>query len=75
MKAPEAFKVLCRQEAEKLIDHDKATQEALERTEKSGIIFIDVNDWRQMFFWALSSTSSNESSSKNQMNPSGFPTI
>ena len=44
MKAPEAFKVLCRQEAEKLIDHDKATQEALERTEKSGIIFIDEID-------------------------------
>ena len=33
MKAPEAFKVLCRQEADKLIDHDIATQEALERTE------------------------------------------
>jgi len=44
MKAPEAFKVLCRQEADKLIDHDKATQEALERTEKSGIIFIDEID-------------------------------
>ena len=44
MKAPEAFKVLCRQEADKLIDHDKATQEALERTEKSGIIFIDEVD-------------------------------
>ena len=50
MKTPEAFKVLCRQEADKLIDHDKATQEALERTEKSGIIFIDEIDkiaWRQ----------------------------
>ena len=44
MKAPEAYKVLCRQEADKLIDHDKATQEALERTEKSGIIFIDEID-------------------------------
>ena len=44
MKAPEAFKLLCRQEAEKLIDHDKATEEALERTEKSGIIFIDEID-------------------------------
>jgi len=44
MKTPEAFKVLCRQEADKLIDHDKATQEALERTEKSGIIFIDEID-------------------------------
>jgi ATP-dependent HslUV protease ATP-binding subunit HslU len=44
MKAPEAFKVLCRQEADKLIDHDKATQEALERTEKSGIVFIDEID-------------------------------
>jgi ATP-dependent HslUV protease ATP-binding subunit HslU len=44
MKTPEAFKVLCRQEADKLIDHDKATQEALERTAKSGIIFIDEID-------------------------------
>jgi len=44
MKTPEAFKVLCRQEADKLIDHDKATQEALERTEKNGIIFIDEID-------------------------------
>ena len=44
MKVPDAFKVLCRQEADKLIDHDKATQEALERTEKSGIIFIDEID-------------------------------
>ncbi len=44
MKTPEAFKVLCRQEADKLIDHDKVTQEALERTEKSGIIFIDEID-------------------------------
>ena len=44
MKAPEAFKLLCRQEADKLIDHDKATEEALERTEKSGIIFIDEID-------------------------------
>ena len=44
MKVPDAFKVLCRQEAEKLIDHDKATQEALERTEQSGIIFIDEID-------------------------------
>lgn len=44
MKVPDAFKVLCRQEAEKLIDHDKATQTALERTEKSGIIFIDEID-------------------------------
>jgi len=44
MKTHEAFKVLCRQEADKLIDHDKVTQEALERTEKSGIIFIDEID-------------------------------
>ena len=44
MKVPEAFKVLCRQEAEKLIDPDKAIQEAVERTEQSGIIFIDEID-------------------------------
>ena len=44
MKVPDAFKILCRQEADKLIDHDKATQEALKRTEKSGIIFIDEID-------------------------------
>ncbi|MEE9257943.1 MAG: ATP-dependent protease ATPase subunit HslU [Nitrospinaceae bacterium] len=44
LKVPEAFKVLCHEEAEKLIDHDKMIQEALERAEKSGIIFIDEID-------------------------------
>ncbi|NIQ03800.1 MAG: ATP-dependent protease ATPase subunit HslU, partial [Nitrospinaceae bacterium] len=44
MKVPEAFKVLCREEVEKLIDHDKMIQEALERVEQSGIIFIDEID-------------------------------
>lgn len=44
MKVPEAFKLLCHQEAEKLIDPEVITQEALTRAEKSGIIFIDEID-------------------------------
>ncbi len=40
----EARKVLCDQEADKLIDKDKVVHEALERVENSGIIFIDELD-------------------------------
>lgn len=40
----EARKILMQQEAEKLIDHDEVAQEAIERTEQSGIIFIDEID-------------------------------
>lgn len=44
LKVPEAFKVLVREEAQKLIDKDKVLQEAVERAEQSGIIFIDEID-------------------------------
>lgn len=40
----EARKVLYEEEAEKLIDHEAAIQEALERVQKQGIVFIDEID-------------------------------
>lgn len=40
----EARKVLTQEEASKLIDQDDLTQEAVERAEQSGIIFIDEID-------------------------------
>ncbi len=40
----EARKVLTQEEASKLIDQDELTQEAVERAEQSGIIFIDEID-------------------------------
>lgn len=40
----EARKVLTQQEAQKLVDMDEAAQEAIERAEQSGIIFIDEID-------------------------------
>lgn len=44
MKVSEARKVLHQQEADKLIDMDKVTQEAIFRAENMGIIFIDEID-------------------------------
>ena len=44
MPISEAREVLLDQEAEKLIDHDAAVQEALERVQNQGIIFIDEID-------------------------------
>jgi ATP-dependent HslUV protease ATP-binding subunit HslU len=44
LKVPEAFKVIVREEANKLIDPDKVIQEAVNRAEQSGIIFIDEVD-------------------------------
>jgi ATP-dependent HslUV protease ATP-binding subunit HslU len=44
VKVPDAYKILCREEAEKLIDEDKVIQEALDRVEQNGIIFIDEID-------------------------------
>jgi ATP-dependent HslUV protease ATP-binding subunit HslU len=44
LKVPDAFKILAREEAEKLIDQDKVVQEALEQAEQNGIIFIDEID-------------------------------
>src|SRR5690625_1046995 len=40
----EARQILIKQEAEKLIDKDEVAQEAIERTEQSGIIFLDEID-------------------------------
>lgn len=40
----EARKLLLDEEAEKLIDHDAAVQEALERVQTQGIVFIDELD-------------------------------
>ncbi len=40
----EAREILTEQEAEKLIDHESAVQEALERVQKQGIVFIDEID-------------------------------
>lgn len=44
MKIPEAFKVLAREEAEKLIDPEILAEEAIERAQQNGIIFIDEID-------------------------------
>jgi ATP-dependent HslUV protease ATP-binding subunit HslU len=44
LKVPDAFKVLAREEAEKLIDPEKLAEEALERAQQNGIIFIDEID-------------------------------
>ncbi len=44
LKVPEAFKALCQEEAEKLLDQDSVIQEALKRVEQNGIIFIDEID-------------------------------
>ena len=40
----EARKLLLEEESEKLIDHETAVQEALERVQKQGIVFIDEID-------------------------------
>ena len=44
LKVPEAFRTLCQEEAEKLLDEDFVIQEALNRVEQNGIIFIDEVD-------------------------------
>jgi ATP-dependent HslUV protease ATP-binding subunit HslU len=44
MPISEAREAMLDQEAEKLIDHDAAVQEALERVQNQGIIFIDEID-------------------------------
>lgn len=44
MPIREAREILLDQEAEKLIDHEAAVQEALERVQNQGIIFIDEID-------------------------------
>ncbi|PID75563.1 MAG: HslU--HslV peptidase ATPase subunit [Deltaproteobacteria bacterium] len=44
MKMQEAVAAVTKEEAEKLIDYDKVIQEALKRTEQSGIVFLDEID-------------------------------
>ncbi|NOY64132.1 MAG: ATP-dependent protease ATPase subunit HslU [Nitrospirae bacterium] len=44
VKVPEALQILTNEEADKLIDMDKVTKEAIKRTEQAGIIFIDEID-------------------------------
>ncbi len=44
MKVKDARKILTQEEASKLIDNDELSQIAIERTEQSGIIFIDEMD-------------------------------
>jgi ATP-dependent HslUV protease ATP-binding subunit HslU len=44
MSVSEAKEVLAQEEAQKLIDHDAAIREAIERVQNTGIIFIDEID-------------------------------
>ena len=44
MKVPDAMEVLVEEEAQKLIDMDKVIQEAKDRVEQTGILFIDEID-------------------------------
>jgi ATP-dependent HslUV protease ATP-binding subunit HslU len=44
VKVPEALNILMQEEANKLIDMDKVTKEAVERAEQSGIVFVDEID-------------------------------
>ncbi|HJL20211.1 MAG TPA: ATP-dependent protease ATPase subunit HslU [Sandaracinaceae bacterium LLY-WYZ-13_1] len=41
---PEALEILKQQEAEKLVDMDRVKNEALERTQQAGIVFLDEID-------------------------------
>jgi ATP-dependent HslUV protease ATP-binding subunit HslU len=41
---PEALEIITAEEADKMIDMDKVTREAMERVEQSGIIFLDELD-------------------------------
>ena len=44
VRVSEALMILQQEEANKLIDIDKVTKEAIERTEQSGIVFVDEID-------------------------------
>jgi ATP-dependent HslUV protease ATP-binding subunit HslU len=44
LKVPEALRALTGQEVDKLIDHDRATREAVARAENGGIVFLDEID-------------------------------
>ena len=44
VKVPEALTIMVQEEANKLIDIEKVTKEAIERVEQSGIVFVDEID-------------------------------
>jgi ATP-dependent HslUV protease ATP-binding subunit HslU len=44
LKVPDALEVLKQQEAKKLVDHDKIQRDAVQRTEQTGIVFLDEID-------------------------------
>jgi len=44
LKVPTAWRALTEQEVDKLIDHEQATREAVNRAENAGIVFIDEID-------------------------------
>jgi ATP-dependent HslUV protease ATP-binding subunit HslU len=44
VKVPEALSIMQQEEANKLIDMDKVTKEAIDRVEQSGIVFLDEID-------------------------------
>lgn len=44
VKVPEALRLLTQEEASRMIDIEKVTQEAVTRTEQTGIVFIDELD-------------------------------
>jgi ATP-dependent HslUV protease ATP-binding subunit HslU len=44
VKVPEALRIMVQEEANKLIDMDKITKEAIDRVQQTGIIFIDEID-------------------------------
>ncbi len=44
LKVPVAWRALTEQEVDKLIDHEAATREAVDRAENAGIVFIDEID-------------------------------
>ncbi|MGO9379690.1 MAG: ATP-dependent protease ATPase subunit HslU [Dissulfurispiraceae bacterium] len=44
VKVPEALALLTQEEANKLIDIERVSKEAIERTEQSGIVFVDEID-------------------------------
>jgi len=44
LRVPEALEVLRKEESERLIDMDRVVEEAIRRTEESGIVFLDEID-------------------------------
>ena len=44
MTVAESYEILIGEEAEKIVDHDKITEEALENVQQNGIVFIDEID-------------------------------